>query len=90
MIALSLRPFEPFHEKREPSAVRFENLQMRMSSHSKGQGCSSLSEALSNPPYCVSGQTAIALARLRGSTGSPDPSLFAYVIRTFSYVLAHF
>ena len=36
---------------------------------------------------CV--RTAKALARLRGCAGSPEPSLFAYVISTSSHELAH-
>ena len=74
---------EPAHEILALFVLRKLILQSRMRSHPVGLDVWFLSDPLSTVYFHTSCmRTAMALARLRGCTGSPEPSLVAYVIRT--------
>ena len=73
---------KPSHEKTDLSVVQFEILRTRMRSlWNRSEVWLFAWSFLFIPILC--GRTAKALARLRACTGSPEPSLVAYVISTF-------
>ena len=75
------RPFEPAHEIMPLFVLRKLILQTRMRSHPMGLNVWFLvGPFVYFDASCV--RTAMALARLRGCAGSPEPSLVAYVIST--------
>ena len=80
-IHLIPRRYEPCHEVMALSVLRKLILQTSMRSHPVGQDV----WFLVGPFVCFHTscmQTATAQARLRGCKGSPEPSLFTYVIST--------